>query len=76
MLPEQPLAEVAFDQWIAAFRSQAIARGVTDDTYTRVMEGLRPDTVVAVQNFQRKAGISPADGYPGVGLLARLRKGS
>ncbi len=31
-------------------------------------------TVVAVQNFQRKAGISPADGYPGVGLLARLRK--
>jgi membrane-bound lytic murein transglycosylase B len=33
-------------------------------------------TVVAVQNFQRTAEISPADGYPGVGLLARLRKGS
>jgi membrane-bound lytic murein transglycosylase B len=33
-------------------------------------------TTLAVQNFQRKAGISPADGYPGVGLLARLRQGS
>jgi membrane-bound lytic murein transglycosylase B len=44
MLPEQPLAETGFDQWIAAFRSQAIARGIADDTYTRVMEGLRPDT--------------------------------
>jgi peptidoglycan hydrolase-like protein with peptidoglycan-binding domain len=31
-------------------------------------------SVVAVQNFQHKAGISLADGYPGVRLLARLRK--
>ena len=31
------------------------------------------DTTLAVQNFQRKAGITPADGYAGVGLLARLR---
>jgi membrane-bound lytic murein transglycosylase B len=31
------------------------------------------DTTLAVQNFQRKSGISPADGYAGVGLLARLR---
>ncbi len=30
-------------------------------------------TIVAVQNFQRKAGIEPADGYAGVRLLARLR---
>jgi membrane-bound lytic murein transglycosylase B len=29
---------------MAAFRSKAIARGVTADTYTHVMEGLRPDT--------------------------------
>ncbi len=34
------------------------------------------DTMLAVQNFQRKAGITPADGYAGVGLLARLRNGS
>jgi membrane-bound lytic murein transglycosylase B len=33
-------------------------------------------TTVAARNFQRKAGIEPADGYAGVGLLARLRKGS
>jgi membrane-bound lytic murein transglycosylase B len=34
------------------------------------------DTMVAVRDFQRKAGITPADGYAGVGLLARLRQGS
>ena len=33
-----------FDQWIAAFRSKAQARGITEETYTRVMHGLRPDT--------------------------------
>jgi len=30
----------------------------------------------AVQNFQRKIGMQPADGYAGMGLLPRLRKGS
>jgi len=34
------------------------------------------DTMIAVRDFQRKAGITPADGYAGVGLLARLRQGS
>jgi peptidoglycan hydrolase-like protein with peptidoglycan-binding domain len=38
--------------------------------------GISGATTAAVQNFQHKAGISPADGYPGVRLLARLRKGS
>jgi membrane-bound lytic murein transglycosylase B len=33
------------------------------------------DTMLAVRNFQQKAGIEPADGYAGVGLLARLRSG-
>jgi lytic murein transglycosylase len=32
------------------------------------------DTMSAVQNFQRKIGMEPADGYAGVGLLARLRE--
>jgi lytic murein transglycosylase len=32
------------------------------------------DTMSAVQNFQRKIGMTPADGYAGVGLLARLRE--
>ena len=33
-------------------------------------------TTLAVRAYQRKAGIAPADGYAGVGLLARLRQGS
>jgi membrane-bound lytic murein transglycosylase B len=33
-------------------------------------------TVLTVRNYQRKIGIEPADGYAGVGLLARLRQGS
>ena len=32
-------------------------------------------TMVAVQAFQKKAGIEPADGYPGLKVLERLRKG-
>jgi membrane-bound lytic murein transglycosylase B len=32
-------------------------------------------TTLAVRAYQRKAGIAPADGYAGVGLLARLRQG-
>jgi len=34
------------------------------------------DTTIAVRNFQLKVGMEPADGYPGVRLLARLRQGS
>ena len=30
--------------------------------------------MIAVQNFQRKIGMQPADGYAGVRLLARLRQ--
>ncbi len=33
-------------------------------------------TTLAVRDYQRQAGIAPADGYAGVGLLARLRQGS
>jgi membrane-bound lytic murein transglycosylase B len=32
------------------------------------------DTMQAVQNFQRKVGMEPADGYAGVTLLGRLRQ--
>ena len=34
------------------------------------------NTTLAVQNYQRKSGIKPPDGYGGVGLLARLRQRS
>jgi hypothetical protein len=30
----------------------------------------------AVRAFQRKVGLDPADGYPGLKVLARLRQGS
>jgi membrane-bound lytic murein transglycosylase B len=33
------------------------------------------DTARAVRSFQKKAGIRPADGYPGLEVLARLRQG-
>jgi lytic murein transglycosylase len=32
------------------------------------------DTMVAVRDFQRKAGIQPADGYAGLKVLAKLRQ--
>src|SRR5947207_6650108 len=35
-----------FDQWVAAFRARARARGISDATYTRVMGSIRPDTAV------------------------------
>jgi membrane-bound lytic murein transglycosylase B len=38
--------KLPFDQWVAAFRARALARGISDATYTRVMHGLKPDTTV------------------------------
>ena len=45
-------AEIGFEQWIAAFRSKAAARGVSEETYTRVMRGVQPDMtgVNAIRN--------------------------
>ena len=37
-------AAVPFDRWIDAFRAKAVAHGITDETYTRVMNGIQPDT--------------------------------
>ena len=34
------------------------------------------DTMVAVRSFQTKAGLAPADGYPGLKVLAKLRQAS
>jgi hypothetical protein len=33
------------------------------------------DTMLAVRAFQTKAGLTPADGYPGLKVLAKLRSG-
>jgi lytic murein transglycosylase len=42
-----------FPQWIESFRRRALARGISDATYTRVMGRLKPDTsVFALQRNQ------------------------
>jgi lytic murein transglycosylase len=38
-----------FEQWVAAFRARARARGISDATYSRVMANLRPDLAVFAQ---------------------------
>jgi peptidoglycan lytic transglycosylase B len=42
----------SFPQWVEGFRPRALARGVSDATYTRVMGNLKPDTSVfeAIRN--------------------------
>ena len=35
-----------FPQWVAAFRARALARGVSEETYTRVMGEIKPDMTV------------------------------
>jgi lytic murein transglycosylase len=43
------VAQVAaqpFTQWVESFRPRALAKGISDATYTRVMSGLKPDTSV------------------------------
>lgn len=39
-------ARMPFSNWVAAFRSRARARGISDATYSRVMGSLKPDTSV------------------------------
>jgi membrane-bound lytic murein transglycosylase B len=40
------VAAQPFAQWVEAFRPRALAKGVSDATYSRVMNGLKPDTTV------------------------------
>ena len=55
-LPAELLAQKAsqpFEQWVAAFRTKAVARAVSAATYDRVMVGLKPDMgVFALQRSQ------------------------
>ncbi len=57
---------------------QEIQRRLTDMGFdTRGADGrVGRDTMRAVRAFQQKVGMEPADGYPGLGVLARLRKGA
>src|SRR6187200_2776846 len=46
-------SSMAFPQWVAAFRSRALARGVSEKTSDSVIGGLKPDTsVYALQRSQ------------------------
>ena len=42
-------ASAAFTHWVDTFRAHALARGVSEATYTRVMGHLEPDTSVYAQ---------------------------
>jgi len=39
-------SSMSFEHWVAAFRPRALARGVSEQTYDRVMRGVKPDTSV------------------------------
>jgi membrane-bound lytic murein transglycosylase B len=43
-------APAAFGQWVEHFRARAKARGITDETYARVMRDVKPDTSVYALN--------------------------
>ena len=57
---------------------QEIQRLLTAQGFdTKGMDGrIGPETAAAVQGFQRKVGLNPADGYAGLKVLARLRQGT
>ena len=44
------VAAQPFPQWVESFRSRALAKGVSDATYSRVMGGIKPDTSVYQQD--------------------------
>ncbi len=49
VLPRPAAAQSAaqpFEQWVAAFRARALARGISEKTYARAMSGLKPDLAV------------------------------
>ena len=43
LLPAQAASPPGFDEWRDRFRARALARGVSDQTYTRVMGKIEPD---------------------------------
>ena len=49
-LPSDAFAQsAAFGRWVEAFRDRAVRRGISEATYNRVMNGLKPDTSVYEQ---------------------------
>jgi len=46
ILPRAAWPSEAFTRWVAQFRSRALARGISEHTYDRVMNAVKPDTSV------------------------------
>lgn len=42
----EPAARPTFEAWRDSFRRRAVARGISEETYRRVMDGVTPDTSV------------------------------
>lgn len=38
--------QMPFAQWVESFRAKALAKGISPETYTRVMSGVKPDETV------------------------------
>ncbi len=43
-------SSMSFERWVASFRPRALARGISEETYDRVMSGVKPDTSVYAQD--------------------------
>src|ERR1043166_7377993 len=41
--------QMPFPKWVESFRAKALAKGVSEATYTRVMGGIKPDESVFAQ---------------------------
>jgi len=55
--PQAQARDEDFSNWVELFRARARARGVSDATYTHVMQGLKPDTeVLDLQRDQPEFG--------------------
>ena len=61
-------AAVSFAQWVESFRPRARARGVSDETYTRVMGQLRPDTSVYALDRSQPENAGPPAKHRAVGF--------
>ena len=50
LIPDSALASSAseerFRRWVAHFRARALSRGISEKTYDRVMNAVKPDTAV------------------------------
>src|SRR5687767_11635158 len=49
-LAQAQQSSLSFERWVASFRPRALKRGVSEQTYDRVMGAVKPDTSVYAQD--------------------------